>query len=215
VAVRLSTALQPFFPITSPGPATPTTSSPLKEDALQSVNNLPEAMAIRSSPNWVLDNVRLGKVCQNAAVAGRTRQLLPANIADRAEAAGLLDRLDELPPAQQRRVQSVRRAASGPAGRDRDTLPHACAAWGIDLRSFRVGDQELWPTYGRLWNLRHGFVHRGEELSEHDASLAISCVRVLIEGPLTDLVTRLDLHWPEKPWLLDWDEAKDPFERKR
>lgn len=103
-------------------------------------------------------------------------------------------------------------ASTGPAGRDRQTLPHVCRAWEIEISGLAVsGAGELWPTYGRLWAARDNFVHRGSAVSAGDASVAIACARTLIDKVLVPVARRLAMRWPDGAWLAPTDQPKDPF----
>jgi len=106
-------------------------------------------------------------------------------------------------------------ATQGPAGRDRDLLPHVYRAWEIDLVGLRIGEsRELWPTYGELWRARHALVHRGDLVVPDQARLAVSCSKALVEQLLVPLAKTLGLGWPEVPWLHGTDEPSDPLSKR-
>jgi ElaB/YqjD/DUF883 family membrane-anchored ribosome-binding protein len=105
-------------------------------------------------------------------------------------------------------------ATQGIGDRDRKLLPHVCRAWDIDLAGARVdGDRELWPTLGGLWQVRHDAVHRGDAVTVAQAKLALACAAAVGTELLGPLVARLQVKWPEGPWLTPFDEPVDPLAR--
>ena len=103
-------------------------------------------------------------------------------------------------------------ATQGLAGRDRDLLPRVFRAWGIDLIGRKIGKtRDLWPTYGEMWNVRHGLVHRGDVATLPQAELAFACSNAFVDPLLVTVTRTLVIDWPVARWLQLFDVPKDPL----
>jgi len=65
--------------------------------------------------------------------------------------------------------------------------------WGIDLTAIKVANGEkLWEQFQTLRKARNAFLHRGDNVTDEDAELAIECVTVFRSEVVAKIAERLN-----------------------
>jgi len=82
---------------------------------------------------------------------------------------------------------------NGRTAEDKELLPAILRNWKIDITSVRLrnGDQ-LWETVvTRVWQRRNEYVHKGEQVDDHDAELALESLAALLDDVVARVANRL------------------------
>jgi hypothetical protein len=86
-----------------------------------------------------------------------------------------------------------RKVLSGRTAEDRELLPAILRNWKIDITEVKLPDgSQVWEQIVKsVWPRRNDYVHKADDSSEGDASLAIECLRALLAKVVDPLATKL------------------------
>jgi hypothetical protein len=103
---------------------------------------------------------------------------------------------------------------------DREILPKLLKQWGFDLTTMTLpGGEPLWSSLmdkkTGVLEKRHAVVHRGEEATRSEASLAIVGARTILNNIVYQLATKLGFSLKDTGcWSTSGIKAMDPISRK-
>jgi len=109
---------------------------------------------------------------------------------------------------------------SGRSEGDREVLPKLLKQWGFDLNTMTLpGGGPLWSSLmdkkTGVLEKRHAVVHRGEEATQPEASVAIVGAQTILKNVVYPLATKLGFTLKDKGrWATEGIKAMDPISQK-
>ena len=82
---------------------------------------------------------------------------------------------------------------NGRTAEDRELLPAILRNWKVDITSVKLPDgSQIWEQIvGNIWRRRNNYVHKADDASRNEATLAIDCLEALLSQVVDPLARKL------------------------